>query len=149
MPEPVSCEHFEDLAVLYALGELEAPVRAAVEEHARACPACAALLQREAALAEILASGSRAAPSESLPTFCWRSCRSHLNRTIDDRCRPRPPARLDHSVLPARLDRRVPNLPARPSGLERRRTAPDWGASPAWQDGRVSAAIRSSSGAQR
>ena len=90
MPEQVSCEHFEDLAVLYALGELEAPLRAAAEEHARACPACAALLQREAALAEILASGAGAEQEPS--DLLLASCRSRLNRTIDTaagRARPR------------------------------------------------------------
>jgi TonB family protein len=83
MSDPVSCETFEQLAVLYALGELEAAVRAAAEEHARACPACAALLQRETAFAEIIASGSRAAAEQEPSDLLLASCRNRLSRRLD------------------------------------------------------------------
>jgi TonB family protein len=80
MPKPVSCEHFEDLAVLFALGELEGPARSAVESHALACPSCAALLKREIALAAMLAP-----PGEDEPTDLLLShCRNKLARALDD-----------------------------------------------------------------
>jgi hypothetical protein len=57
-------------------------VRAAVEEHARACGACAAKLQRETALAGILAAGSR--PSEDQPSDLLLSrCRKEFTETLD------------------------------------------------------------------
>jgi TonB family protein len=88
MSEQVSCEHFESFAVLYALGELEAPLRAAAEEHARACPDCAALLRREIALAEMLASGARAAEEQEPSDLLLASCRSRLSRTLDTATAP-------------------------------------------------------------
>ena len=97
MPDLVSCETFEHLSVLYALGELEAPVRAAAEEHARACPACAAVLQREIALAEMLASRARATAGQEPSDLLLANCRSRLRRTLHNEAaagRPRAWATL-------------------------------------------------------
>jgi TonB family protein len=100
MPEPVSCEHFEELAVLYALGELEPGMRAAVEEHAGACDACAARLRQEIALAEILAADSRPAAEESSDLLLSR-CRKEFTGTLDQiEAASRPRAWL--GVLPPR-----------------------------------------------
>src|SRR3990172_2331514 len=82
MSEPVSCTNFESLAALCALGEMEAPVRAEVEAHARACPNCAAVLRREIALAEILAPNSRTAEREPSDLLLSR-CRTRLDRSLD------------------------------------------------------------------
>jgi TonB family protein len=88
MPDPVSCENFEGLALLYALGELEAPVRAAVEEHARVCAGCAAVLQREAALAAILASDNRVAVAQEPSDLLLARCRNRLSRTLNGEAAP-------------------------------------------------------------
>jgi anti-sigma factor RsiW len=36
-----TCEHVEDWIDLYAAGEADAPIRAAVSRHLKACPSCA------------------------------------------------------------------------------------------------------------
>ena len=54
MPEKAACPDFEVLAVLYAAGELEAEARASVEEHARICSACAAMLENEMRLRQVI-----------------------------------------------------------------------------------------------
>jgi TonB family protein len=89
MPETVSCETFESLAVLHALGELEPAVRAAVEEHARACPACAAVLQRETTLAAILGPARRDAAEQEPSDLLLAQCRSDLGKSLDEIARPR------------------------------------------------------------
>jgi TonB family protein len=83
MAEPLSCGNFEGLALLYALGELEARARAGVEEHARVCPGCAAVLQRETALAGILAPGNRALGGQEPSDLLLAHCRSELAGTLD------------------------------------------------------------------
>jgi TonB family protein len=90
MPEPISCEHFESLAVLHALGELEAPVRAAVEEHARVCADCATVLHRETALSAILSSEQRAAGAQEPSDRLLARCRSRLSHTLDREAAPSP-----------------------------------------------------------
>lgn len=84
MTEPVSCGHFEDLAVLYALGELEADARGAVEDHARACPECAAVLRRETTLATILGPANRPIGEPEPSGLQLARCRNKLSRTLDD-----------------------------------------------------------------
>ena len=90
MAKPVSCVEFEDLAVLHALGELDDDARAAVEEHARACQPCAAILQRETALAAILSPASRPAADQESTSVLLAHCRSRLARTLDDVKAPAP-----------------------------------------------------------
>ena len=84
MARPVSCVEFEDLAVLHALGELDDDARAGVEEHARACRPCAAILQRETTLAAILSPASRSAANQESTDDLLAHCRSRLGRTLDD-----------------------------------------------------------------
>jgi protein TonB len=83
MAEAVHCGNFESLAVLHALGELEAAVRAAVEEHARACPECSAVLQREAALARILGPRRRAGGEQEPSDLLLAHCRGQLDKSLD------------------------------------------------------------------
>jgi TonB family protein len=90
MPEPVSCGHFENLAALYALGELEAPVRAGIEAHVRACSHCAAVLRHETALADVLASGSRADDQQEPSDLLLARCRSDLSKSLDAAAASRP-----------------------------------------------------------
>ena len=52
MLKQVQCGNFEDLAVLYAAGELSVAERAVVDAHVRECPGCAAILSRELELRE-------------------------------------------------------------------------------------------------
>jgi HEAT repeats/Putative zinc-finger len=83
MPEKVSCGNFESLAVLYAAGEMEAPSRAAVEEHARACADCAARLQSEMTMAGLFAAGGRGELRQDPHDLLLARCRSRLGRTLD------------------------------------------------------------------
>jgi TonB family protein len=91
MPEPLSCGHFEDLAVLYALGELDGSARAGIEEHVRVCRECAAMLQREMALAAILAPASRPAGEREPSDLLLTRCRNKLAGTLDDTAVPSRP----------------------------------------------------------
>ena len=49
MPRLVQCAEFEELAMLYAAGELGDEDRAAADAHAQECAACAATLASELA----------------------------------------------------------------------------------------------------
>jgi protein TonB len=84
MSEPVSCGNFEGLAVLYALGELEEPARAAVEQHAQVCAHCADVLRRETTLATILAPGDRPAAEQEPSDLLLARCRSQLSKALDE-----------------------------------------------------------------
>jgi TonB family protein len=84
MPEAVHCGNFESLAVLHALGELAAPVCAAIEEHAHACPECAAVLQRETALAAILRPNRSAAGELEPSDLLVARCRTRLDQSLDE-----------------------------------------------------------------
>jgi TonB family protein len=93
MVSPVSCAQFEDLAVLYALGELQTADRAAVEEHVRQCQNCAAVLQREVSLAALLCPANRPTGEEEPIEILLAQCRSELARTLDqDETEARPRA---------------------------------------------------------
>jgi len=70
--------------VLYAAGEMEEPVRAAVEAHARLCPDCAAALRREMQLAETLAAGSQTAAEPDASDLLLARCRRELSKALDD-----------------------------------------------------------------
>jgi TonB family protein len=100
MARPVSCVEFEDLAVLHALGELDDDARAGVEEHARACEPCAAVLQRETDLAAILSPASRSAADQESTDVLLAHCRSRLGRTLDDA--PPTPSRTWTSIFSLR-----------------------------------------------
>jgi anti-sigma factor RsiW len=76
----MQCHDFERLILLYACDELDAAERAAVEQHVAACPACAAVLERERRWLETLA----ARPSEEPSPVLLAQCRSGLDEAIDD-----------------------------------------------------------------
>src|SRR5262249_42377213 len=82
MPEKVQCADFEVMAVLYAAGELDGEGRAAVEEHARACRACAAALEKELRLRDAILAGAEDLP-KSDATLLAR-CRHELYEALDD-----------------------------------------------------------------
>ena len=84
MQKKIACSEFEDLAVLYAVGELDDAGRAAVDEHARDCAACAAILQSEAQLQSALAARDEAGESLDRSGFLLAQCRSELAETLDD-----------------------------------------------------------------
>jgi TonB family protein len=83
MLKSVQCEEFEGLAVLYAVGEMEPPVRAAIEEHARLCANCAAILRREVQLAQALAAAGPPTADPDPSDLLLARCRSDLSRTLD------------------------------------------------------------------
>jgi len=93
-----TCVELEHLLVLYACDELGAGERAAVEEHARGCPACAIELAREVRLHQAVAAAERAAePSELLA-----QCRSELGEAIDDLGARQARPRWLEAIRPAR-----------------------------------------------
>jgi protein TonB len=100
MARSVNCVEFEDLAVLHALGELDDDTRAGVEEHARACKPCAAILQRETTLAAILSPASRSAADRESADVLLAHCRSRLGRTLDDADAPVRPNPLTSIFSP-------------------------------------------------
>lgn len=89
---PIRCEDIESLAVLYACDELDSDARAAVDAHAAQCPACAAVLSREARLLQAIASLDQPADTLDRSGLLLAQCRSQLAETLDDR-----EVRTDHS----------------------------------------------------
>jgi TonB family protein len=89
MPQRIDCANFEALSVLCAAGELQTPARVAVEAHARICPNCAPVLQREMQLAEILAPGGKSAAGPEPSDLLLSSCRSELSKALDAEAEPR------------------------------------------------------------
>lgn len=84
MQKKPTCAQFEDLAVLYAIGELDDAGRATVEEHAAECSDCAAVLQSELQLNDALAARSEADDSLDRSGFLLQECRSELAEALDD-----------------------------------------------------------------
>ncbi len=84
-PRTFRCEDVESLAVLYACDELEAGERSEVEAHAAQCPACAAVLAREANLHRAIASLDQPADSLDRSGLLLAQCRSELAEALDDR----------------------------------------------------------------
>jgi hypothetical protein len=84
MPRKLTCADFEDLAVLYAIGELDDASRAAVDEHANSCAACAAFLQSELQLNSFLAAHGETDDSLDHSGFLLPQCRSQLAEALDD-----------------------------------------------------------------
>jgi hypothetical protein len=84
MPRKLTCADFEDLAVLYAIGELDDASRAAVDEHASSCAACAAFLQSELQLNAFLAAHAETDDSLDHSGFLLPQCRSQLTEVLDD-----------------------------------------------------------------
>ncbi len=96
--EKKTCAKVERLLVLYACDELDAGERAAIEEHARQCPGCAAELARELRLGQAIAATERVAgPSELLA-----QCRSELEEAMDDLGASRARPSWLHAIRPQR-----------------------------------------------
>jgi anti-sigma factor RsiW len=81
---PLRCEDFEPLAILYACDELDAGTRAEVEAHAAQCPACAEVLSREGNLNQAIASLDQPADSLDRSGLLLAQCRSELAEALDD-----------------------------------------------------------------
>jgi anti-sigma factor RsiW len=81
----IRCDEIESLAVLYASGELDAGVHAALHAHTAACPACAVVLARENRLQQAIASLEQPADSLDRSGLLLAQCRSELSEALDDR----------------------------------------------------------------
>jgi hypothetical protein len=76
-----ACPDFERLLALYAWDELEPARRASVEQHVAGCPACAAALEHERRLIELLAAAESEAPSDLFLATCRRTLADTLDNT--------------------------------------------------------------------
>lgn len=79
------CEDVESLAILYACDELDDAGRAKLEAHAAECPACAAIVSREARLRQAISSLDQPADSLDRSGLLLAQCRSQLAESLDDR----------------------------------------------------------------
>lgn len=84
MGERIDCREMKNLAVLYAVNELDDPQRAAVEAHAQECADCAAELQSEIELHEVVAARVEAAEQMDRSGLLLARCRSELAEALDD-----------------------------------------------------------------
>ena len=82
---PIRCEDIESLAVLSACDELDEGARAALDAHLAQCPACAAVVAREARLQQAIASLDQPADSLDRSGLLLAQCRSGLAESLDDR----------------------------------------------------------------
>ncbi len=82
---PVRCEDIESLAVLLACDELDAGARAELDAHVAQCPACAAIVAREARLQQAIASLDQPADSLDRSGLLLAKCRSELAESLDDK----------------------------------------------------------------
>jgi hypothetical protein len=94
----MNCDEIESLAVLAACDELDPGERAALDLHIASCPACAAVVEREARLQQAVASLDQPADSLDRSGLLLAQCRSELAEALDDR-KPRE----EHSAWPAIL----------------------------------------------
>jgi hypothetical protein len=81
----IRCEQTEQLAVLYACEELDPCVCAALDAHCKQCPACAAVLSREARMHRAIASLDQPADSLDRSGLLLAQCRSELAEALDDK----------------------------------------------------------------
>ena len=77
----LACPDFERLVALYAWDELEPARRGAVEQHVAVCAACAAALEHERHLLELLAASESEEPSELFLATCRRTLGDTLDHT--------------------------------------------------------------------
>ncbi len=87
--EPMTCQDFERLLVLYVWDELAGGERASVEEHIQHCAGCAALLVRESEVQSALAQGERPADKFDPADLLLSQCRSELGEALDAAAEPR------------------------------------------------------------
>jgi anti-sigma factor RsiW len=81
----IRCEQIEQLAVLYACGELDPGACAALEAHGKQCSACAAVLAREGRLHRAIALFDQPADSLDRSGLLLAQCRSELAEALDDK----------------------------------------------------------------
>ncbi|MBZ5699142.1 MAG: HEAT repeat domain-containing protein [Acidobacteriia bacterium] len=81
----IRCEQIEQLAVLYACDELDPGACAALEAHGKQCPACAAVLSREARMHRVIASFDQPADTLDRSGLLLSQCRSELAEALDDK----------------------------------------------------------------
>jgi len=81
----IRCEQIEQLAVLYACEELDPGACAALEAHGKQCPACAAVLLREARIHRAIASFDQPADTLDRSGLLLAQCRSELAEALDDK----------------------------------------------------------------
>ena len=89
----IRCEEIESLAVLRACDELDAGARSELDSHLGQCPACAAVVLREARLQQAIASLDQPADSLDRSGLLLAQCRSELAESLDDK-----QARADRSA---------------------------------------------------
>ncbi len=82
---PIRCEDIESLAVLRACEELDASARAEIDAHLAQCPACAAVVVREARFQQAIASLDQPADSLDRSGLLLAQCRSELAESLDDK----------------------------------------------------------------
>jgi HEAT repeats len=82
---PVRCEDIESLAILLACDELDTGARAELDAHVAQCPACAAIVAREARLQHAIASLDQPADSLDRSGLLLAQCRSELAESLDDK----------------------------------------------------------------
>jgi HEAT repeat protein len=88
MPESgrgIRCEGIESFAVLSACDELDTGARAELDAHLAQCPACAAVVSREARMQQAIASLDQPADSLDRSGLLLAQCRSSLAEALDDK----------------------------------------------------------------
>ena len=81
----IRCEDIVSLALLYSCDELDAGARASLNAHLAQCPACVAIVAREARLQQVIASLEQPADSLDRSGLLLAQCRSELAESLDDR----------------------------------------------------------------
>jgi len=81
----IRCEDIESLAVLSACDELDAGAGASLDAHLAQCPACAAVVSREARLRQAISSLDQPADTLDRSGLLLAQCRSSLAESLDDR----------------------------------------------------------------
>jgi HEAT repeats len=80
----IRCGEIEELAILHACQELDPAEALALEAHTAECPACAAVVSREARLQQGIASLDQPADSLDRSGLLLAQCRSAFAETLDD-----------------------------------------------------------------
>jgi HEAT repeat protein len=80
----IRCEGIEELAILHACQELDPAEALALEAHVAECPACAAVVSREARLQQGIAALNQPADSLDRSGLLLARCRSAFAEVLDD-----------------------------------------------------------------
>ena len=120
MTEKIPCSDFEVLAVLYAADELEVGARAEVEEHARTCASCAAMLANEMRLREeIFPPEENAGRRDPQPDpLLLARCRHELAGALADAADGGAIFGLARLAVAGSLDRGIPARTGAASGMD-------------------------------